>query len=240
MMSDRYLNFLEGTEFSNGLSYSPKFKELPLNRLKALTQITNNKRVLHVGCVDHEDIIAKKLKTNTWLHKLLTEVSAECLGIDTNCSGVEYIKTLGFSNAICASLDSSPVSEVTKSHWDFMLLGEILEHVGNPVNFLSSINNNYKNNVSRIIITVPNAFRFINFKRALMGIERINTDHRFWFTPYTLSKLLVLSGFSIEYISMVNCFEYSSGRIIKRPLEYILHKNFPLLRGDIFLVATFA
>jgi len=48
-----------------------------------------------------------------------------------------------------------------------------------------------ENTVERIIITVPSALRFRN----LNGMkECINTDHRYWFTPFTIAKVCIEAG----------------------------------------------
>lgn len=46
--------------------------------------------------------------------------------------------------------------------------GEILEHISNPMEFLSSIKRNYRNEIKRVVITVPNAFRLDNFRYAII------------------------------------------------------------------------
>lgn len=76
----------------------------------------------------------------------------------------------------------------------------MLEHVDNPVQFLEAVNKNYREIVDKIIITVPNAFSIFNFMTALSGKEAINTDHRYFFTPYTLCKIAYMAGMMPEEI----------------------------------------
>ena len=71
----------------------------------------------------------------------------------------------------------------------------ILEHVGDPVSFLKGVKRNLGSNVERIIITVPNAYSaehcsYVNG----YGREVLNSDHKFWFTPYTLLKVMTEAG----------------------------------------------
>ena len=35
-------------------------------------------------------------------------------------------------------------------------------------------------------------------------LEIINSDHRFWFTPYTITKVLVSAGYNPEKITYSN------------------------------------
>lgn len=44
------------------------------------------------------------------------------------------------------------------------------------------------------IITVPNAFSFLRDKKFASRVECINSDHRFWFTHYTISKIMYMAG----------------------------------------------
>lgn len=75
-----------------------------------------------------------------------------------------------------------------------------MEHVDNPVQFLEEVNKNYQGIADKIIITVPNAFSVFNFITALSGREANNTDHRYFFTPYTLCKVVYMAGMMPEEI----------------------------------------
>lgn len=65
---------------------------------------------------------------------------------------------------------------------------------------MTAINQNYAEKIDRIVITVPNAFSWTNIKMALKGRECINTDHRYWFSPYTISKIAYNAGLTPETI----------------------------------------
>lgn len=51
-------------------------------------------------------------------------------------------------------------------------------------------------------MTVPNALSKINFELAQKNIECINTDHKYWFTPYTTIKVLNEAGYKLEQLIM--------------------------------------
>ena len=90
--------------------------------------------------------------------------------------------------------------EIENVKFDYAILGEVLEHVDNPVLFIASIIDSYRENIDRLIITVPNAFSSWHNKMAKKGIECINSDHRYVFTPYTLTKVLNEAGMEVEEI----------------------------------------
>jgi hypothetical protein len=56
--------------------------------------------------------------------------------------------------------------------------GETLEHIDNPVLFLKTLRELYKENIDYLLISVPNAFAIKNFVSVFNHLEFINTDHR--------------------------------------------------------------
>ena len=85
-----------------------------------------------------------------------------------------------------------------------------------------------------MVFSTPNAFRFNNVINTLKGFECINTDHRYWFTPYTLSKVLTDSGYKIDDVflcehSRVNWFSF---------FKKIMIETFPVFRDTLIIVAS--
>jgi hypothetical protein len=52
-------------------------------------------------------------------------------------------------------------------------------------------------------------------------LEIINSDHRFWFTPYTIAKVLVSAGYNPEKITYANLQSLSIGELILRKIKRI-------------------
>ena len=162
------------------------------------------KKVIHVGCVDHLPLVDAKIANDTWLHKLLSDKATRCLGIDINAEGIDYIKKIGYEDSLTIDLIEDKASKIIlDDHWDYLILGELMEHIDNPVMFLSQIREKYGHVIDKVLITVPNGLRWINFKRMLRNKEVINSDHRFWFTPYTMAKICTHAGLEIEEFNFV-------------------------------------
>jgi 2-polyprenyl-3-methyl-5-hydroxy-6-metoxy-1,4-benzoquinol methylase len=239
----RFEPYLLGTTFDNELAFSTapvrtSGREL-CDRLGYLVNLCRGRRVLHLGCCDHPPLIPAKFKEGTWLHEQLTRASAECLGLDIDSEAVEFVKReTGFDNVWVADLaQAAPESVVRAPVWDLLVAGEIVEHLDNPVDFLSRVNRNLRSHCREILITVPNAFSLQNFGGALRHEEKINSDHRFWFTPYTLAKILTRSGYQPA------AFEYvSHGRLvpggIRSWLRYWILRRYPSLRQTLVMSAT--
>jgi hypothetical protein len=229
-----YEPFLTGQEFSASLPMKMGGGPSRLcERVAYLEELVRGKRVIHVGCLDHVRLIERRVRNGTWLHMRLTKSARECLGIDIDTEAAAVAKRLGFDNVVlCDIIRDPPHPEVTASRWDYMILGEVVEHVDNPVLFLESIVRKYGDVVDRVILTVPNAFHLDNLLNALKHVEKINTDHRFWFTPFTLSKCAVSAG--MEVIDYKLCL-HKSNIPLRRLLYRLLLFLFPLLRGSLIM-----
>lgn len=171
-------------------------------RLEALITLVKGKRVLHVGCCDHIEIIEEKRKKGIWLHDLLCAASAFCAGIDIDAASVDYVRKLGFPDVYCADVTQGLPRPLAQGQFDVVVVGEVVEHVDAPVSFLRGIREAISS-PHMVVVSVPNAFFLENFENAICGVERINTDHRFWFTPYTISKILSQAGYHVRDVRFV-------------------------------------
>lgn len=231
------LDFLKGTKFSNGLKViisSPE-NNIPF-RMNYIEKLVKGKNIIHLGCLDHNiTLIEQKIKQNIWFHKKLDECSNKCLGIDINRDGIEYIKKeLGYKNVICHDILEEKVNkEIQNDNWDYIILGEMLEHIDNPVKFLKMIGEKYADHIDKLIISVPNAMSFENFKHAFKHIEFINSDHRYWFTPYTLGKVVTQAGLYID--SFQFCMAHKLPKKNKRFKKYLFNK-YPVFRDTIVMI----
>jgi 2-polyprenyl-3-methyl-5-hydroxy-6-metoxy-1,4-benzoquinol methylase len=236
---DRYSDYLEGKRFDNYVELKIPFENQNTleSRKTLLTRLVKGKKIIHVGCVDHLEIIDAKIASGDWIHKDLHESAARCLGIDIIKEGVDYMKNkLGYSDVICHNLvTDAPAEIILNEQWDYIVLGEILEHVDNPVEFLTSIRNKYGKVISKIIVTVPNAFNLNNFRKAFKNIEHVNSDHRYWFTPYTLSKVLTRSGIKPQKIYTSLFMEPGSRGFFSKKLL----KRCPLFRDTLIAEGSF-
>lgn len=229
-VTNELMDYLKGNKFSNGFQF--KFAEKNMknrkSRLKILEDIVKGKNIIHVGACDHLPLIEYKISKNIWLHKILQESAKNVVGLDIDKEAIEYTNKIGYNNIfygdILLDTESMIKEKLYKNFYgkyDFMLLGEIIEHVNNPVEFLAKINNNYSDSVERIVVTVPNAFSYINIKYLFQGKEHNNSDHKYLFTPYTILKVLVEAGFYPEKILFA---DYPS---VKRAIL------FPVMNRDI-------
>jgi hypothetical protein len=191
------LDYLHGRRFSNGRIFDLGNRGHAERRSDRLIQLARGQSILHVGCCDHLPLIDEKRRLGQYLHENLTRVATHCVGVDTNAEGVELLRKTGFPQTYLP--EDAPRSSVINGQeqpYDLCLLADVIEHVGNPVSFLSSMK---QYQFTRLVVVTPNAFRWRN---CLPGGESINTDHRFWFTPYTLCKVLIDAGFEPQRVEL--------------------------------------
>lgn len=206
-----------------------------LYKIPTLEDLVRGRDIIHLGCADHLDLIDAKIKKNIWIHQRLTNAAASCLGIDIDSQAIEHIKAHhSYKNILCADIIKDHIREISDKTWDYMVLGELLEHIDNPQEFLLTLREKYHRHIKKLIVTVPNAFYVRNFVFALQGREVINSNHRSWFSPYTLCKNLILAGLKVEELMLCQ------GSPISRKYfaaEWFL-KTFPLFRGTIIAIAS--
>ena len=198
-------------------------KLVPLTRLEALVEAVKGKSVLHLGCCDHINLIDKKITDGTWLHSLLSKNAKECYGVDINKEAVEYLCSKGYRNIYCADITKEIPPELNGVHFDIIILGEILEHINDPIAFLATLHKTFVFD-HQLIITVPNAFFLENFKNILGHFERINSDHRYWFTPYTIAKICFEAGYwpdSLQFVFRGPPNGYGGGHELEQSLYHV-------------------
>jgi len=204
-------------------------------RPDVIFDLVRNKCVLHLGCTDHLHVIDDKIKDGVYLHQNLSGVASECLGIDINKETIEYLNKLGITNVILADITQPGIRQISEKHWDCLLMAEVLEHIDDPVSFLKDIALNYRENIDTVIITVPNVFGLNHVSNAIThGIEAVNSDHRYWFTPYTLCKVVHEAGWILDDLIMC-MYEYSMGAM-EPHYDMLISK--PVLMDTIVLVAS--
>jgi SAM-dependent methyltransferase len=226
-------DYLSGTSFGENVAFHYDFA-LPLrHRQDILLALAEGRHVLHIGCCDHVPILKQKLANGTWLHGKLTDIAEKCVGIDIDASAVNQAREIsGYKNIFYGDIAADDlIEQISGETFDYVILGEVLEHIGNPVSFLRCLMSRYRNNIKNVVITVPNAFTAGNIRNSFKTMERINSDHRFFFTPYTVAKVAWDAGLAPVSVQMAY---YSTAGRLKRSLL----KRFSMLAQDIVYIGT--
>jgi len=95
----------------------------------------------------------------------------------------------------CDVMDGLPYKEGT---FDYIVLGEIIEHVEDPVYLLRECRRVLKEK-GKLLITTPNARSFINTMAALFNRPQYSLVlHLFTFSKYELWNILKVTGFKVN------------------------------------------
>ncbi|BDZ69139.1 class I SAM-dependent methyltransferase [Methanobacterium ferruginis] len=216
----------------NFLHKFPKVKT-ELGRINFILERCNNKKVLHLGCVD-EGLTVERIKNRSLLHLQLKEIAKEVWGVDISEDGIKTLKNQGITNLIVGDIEHiDQISELQKHNFDVILLTEVLEHLNNPGLFLKAVKNLFNQNTI-MIITVPNGIRFTGLGYALRGYEFVHPDHNYWFSYRTLCALLNKNQYQIEELRVYSFYDHTVSipkKIYKGIKKIVVKKKLLTLRN---------
>src|SRR5258706_11279749 len=132
---------------------------------------------------------------------------------------MDYVKEkYGLDNVLLRDITGPVIPEISDKTWDFAILGELLEHIDNPVSYLREIRQKYQHAIEKIILTVPNVLTEQSFAAARRSSELINSDHRYWFSPYTIAKVMLQAGMELDEIFFANRIKLSFTGLVRKKL----------------------
>jgi 2-polyprenyl-3-methyl-5-hydroxy-6-metoxy-1,4-benzoquinol methylase len=204
--------------------YSPK--NLP-KRYRLLKPYIKQKKVLHLGCVDHDWVIGHK----EWIHGFIAEYADEVVGLDILEEDIKKLNQLGY-DVRCGDAENFDLGK----QFDVIFAGELIEHLENFGGFLESCKRHMKKD-SKLILTTPNCFglRFI-ICHLLNRRPFVYPVHTCWFDEETLLHTLDRHGMQIDFMKYIALeHEFSKGikAVVLRSFNSI-PKSAPIL----FIVAS--
>lgn len=212
--------YLSGESFSDDFAFRPQIISHSLPRGDVLVQQVAGRRVLHVGFADHVPLIASRVAEGSWLHARLSQSANVCIGIDINPQGVATARELGFDNVHALDIFAAQTpAQLADWQIDLVLVPDVIEHLPDPAAFLRRLVHSLP--AAEFVVTVPNALSLRNTFNAMAGVERINTDHRAWFSPFTLLKVLADAG--LHTTGLHACQVTSASTVKGRLLRTLTH-----------------
>ena len=180
--------------------------------------------LLCVGCGTYPQKIKDHVKNNRFLFQVFTENFSNIMGIDNNEETINIMKELGYKNIFYADLVSPKSKAMASTFFEespfVVLLPDRLEHTENPINFLKQIIKNYGNKKNKLVLSVPNAYGYQRLQRlSKYGVELINDDHKYMFTPWTILKTLVMAGLVPERIEFAGYFDLNGNDVSSKLKE---------------------
>lgn len=211
-------SYLAGQTFSNAGQFHVRRSSF-VDRATLIANLSRGKTVMHLGCADHVPLIAQKRADGSYLHDRISSVARRVVGVDTNAEALDEMRSVGIDDLYL------PEDVPADIAFDLVVAPDVIEHVGNVQDFLT-----YAGSFGcPVLITTPNALGMDN--RTRLRSEAVNTDHRYWFSPYTLARSIVSAGFSIE------SFHYTGGFAKRTPVRSMAMALFPLTRNGLAVLA---
>lgn len=162
-----------------------------------LGRLVRGARVMHLGFADHAPLIAAKRAQGVWLHDRVLAEAQAAWGVDINLEAVALAQSLGVPDLHVADVHGPGMAELVQRFApDCWLLPDVLEHLHEPVAFVQQLAQLAPQ--ARLVVSVPNGLSLRNQLQALRNVERINTDHLCWYSPFTVLKLLRRGGYVAE------------------------------------------
>ena len=163
-----------------------------------MIEMARGRRVAHLGHVD-QGCPGKQDSDDAWLHERLCEVAAEVVGFDVAGDAVEALSLRGYPGYTVDCTDPDAVRALNAGTYDLVLLGEIIEHVDNPVGLLRAAKILCAEQ-GRIVITTPNALSLGVSVAAARRRECVHPDHLMMFSPRTLVATALRAGLEPDRI----------------------------------------
>ena len=162
-----------------------------IDKSRLISSLCRGKDVLDVGCIDHSYQVAMNLG-DRWLHKQIKEVSQSLVGLDILEEDAKQLNTHGY-NIMVANAESFDLGR----KFDVVVVGDLIEHLGNIGSFLTSLEKHLHKD-SIVIITTPNPF---NIEQTMLcffeGQTIVNDEHTVWIDPKVMYELIQRSNLRI-------------------------------------------
>lgn len=154
----------------------------PVNKTAYIKGMTKGQCVCDIGALD-ETAYTLKQGSGLWLHEEIAKVAQRVIGLDTSpLIQNEGLKT--FDNAIIYPFNVYKLKETLQINEDatvadaqILVAGKLIEHLENPLEFLSIFVQSEDMNGKKLILTTPNACSFYNSFLSLFGMESTHRDH---------------------------------------------------------------
>lgn len=157
---------------------------------------TIGKRVLDVGMVAHT---ASYVAAPGWRHQQIRTSASYCLGIDILADLVATLAAQGYNVKCVDATSNVDLGEL----FDIIFIGDVIEHVDNPVALLRFAKRHLARN-GRALVTTPNPFSRKFFRRFMAdGLSVVNLDHIAWITPSMALELGRRAGFPLRSYHLI-------------------------------------
>lgn len=154
------------------------------------------KRVLDIGIISHAE---RYITQGNWRHEAVRNAAGYCLGIDILADLVEKLKASGYNVRVADATSEEYLGEL----FEVVFIGDVVEHVDNPVNLLKFAKRHLAPG-GAILVSTPNPFSrkfYRRFRRE--GTCVVNLDHMAWITPTMAMEIARRAGLELRHYHLI-------------------------------------
>jgi hypothetical protein len=178
-------------------SYSHRLpRSRPVDRRSFVADLVRDQTVIDIGFVDYP-LLEERLRSKGWLHGELASRARSIVGIDRDPQGVDWANEHGFTAHVADVQSPEEIRRLGLEPAEIVTACELIEHLDCPGLFLESVKSLC---AGRLVLTTPNAYRPLNTLAALTGRELIHPHHTALHSPRTLTRLLEMNGWQVEWL----------------------------------------
>jgi len=208
------------------------------SRVRALVRACAGKRVIHIGCVD-SGFYQRHSEDGRLLHAELCRVAQQVVGVDVDRAGIEVMRKDGFQRLVVADITEVIGREAVlaaAAEFDgtaLIICGETIEHVPDPLRFMSGVLEISRGTGAEVILTTPNPFYLSNFVNAVRGVEVVHPDHNAYLSAANLKTLIRKAGGASE--CRVDYYTNPSQHRWRARIKTLLTARFPMLADGVLM-----
>lgn len=176
--------------------------------------------ILDIGAVGHD---IENASRPDWKFKQLTELAERVVGVDILEAECAELQKRGYS-VLC--VDATSDTDLGQK-FDLIIIGDVIEHVNNPVAMLAFAKRHLAPNGS-VLVATPNPHYFNMYAKVVrQGTAIDNLEHISWFSPFHALELGRRSGLKMtRYATFINRSRILRSRILRRPVSDCFSSNF--------------
>lgn len=151
----------------------------------------SGRSVLDIGVVEHD---LTHMEDINWIHQLVKSHGSRVVGVDILAEGVDELCRRGFDVRLIDATSNVDLAE----KFDVVHIGDVIEHVDNPVALLSFAKRHLTEG-GEIVVKTPNPFYYKFSVRGLReGVVVANAEHVSWVSPCLALELGTRAGLVLD------------------------------------------
>jgi 2-polyprenyl-3-methyl-5-hydroxy-6-metoxy-1,4-benzoquinol methylase len=170
------------------------YRPVGRDRRSAIISLCKGRRVLDIGCVDHDSEHVGQ--EGTWLHADIARVADSLIGVDIVEAGVKSMNELGYRAVVADITDSTdPLAEFAP--FDVVIAADVIEHLDHPVALLTNTRTLLRPG-GYLVLTTPNPYGVGRLRASQLNKVFENVDHTVFLFPSGVAEMCDRANMRLE------------------------------------------